>query len=134
MARSSQKIVADTSLAQARKNSAYFKRLLRAADSSHHSGTSIRETHHNGHHITIKTTYEVRVDGKVFDGALLVANSGDVHYHAIPTVGFPSAVDLMKCVIDVFPDDFRSPSHKSGEHHASEHGGHRQKSAAKKGG
>ena len=131
MARSG-KIVADPSLTQARKNSAYFRRLLRSSHASHDSGTSVREAHHNGHHITIKTTYEVRVDGKIFQGDLSVANGGDVHYHAIPTLGFPSAVDLMKCVIDVFPDVFATLSHNGEGHHTGEHAGHRRKRAAKK--
>jgi len=78
MARSSEKIQADVSLQRARKNGAYFKRLLTGGH-HHAEGPSIREAHHKGHHIVIATTYEVRIDGKVFEGNLSVANSGEVH-------------------------------------------------------
>ena len=117
MARSSEKIQADVSLRQARKSGAHFKRLL-AGGHNHVDGPSIREAHHKGHHIVIATTYEVRIDGKVFAGKLSVANSGEVHYHAIPTLGFASAVDMVKCVIDVFPDDFAGGSGGGGGSHA----------------
>ena len=123
MARSSEKIQTDASLSRAKKNSAYFKRLL-AGGHNHSAGASIREAHHKGHHIVIATTYEVRIDGKVFEGDLSVANSGDVHYHAIPNLGFASAVDMVKCVIDVFPDDFAGGSHVAGGSHAGSHATH----------
>jgi len=44
------------------------------------------------------------------EGHLAVGNDGQVHYHAIPNLSFPSAVDLVKRLIDAFPDDFVDPS------------------------
>lgn len=71
-----------------------------------HAEQSVREDHYNGHHIIIKTSYDIRVDGKKFSAALGVSNTGNVQYHGVPNVGFASAVDLMRCVIDQFPEDF----------------------------
>ena len=70
----------------------------------------MREADYNGHHITIKTTYEIKIDGKPFMGTLDVSNAGTVHYHGMPTAGFASALDLVKSVIDVFPDEFAAGS------------------------
>jgi len=122
-------VQADASLAQAKRATRQFKGLLRRqqADHSHHHGASIREDHYQGHHIVIKTTYAVTVDGKPFKAALEVANSGRVQYHAIPNVGFTSAIDLMRSVIDQFPGDFETSGggtggtpggHDGHEHHA----------------
>jgi hypothetical protein len=120
-------VQADASLEQAQKTSLLFASLLQAHGSGHghDDEPSVREEHHNGHHIVIKTTYEVTVDGKPFHAALGVSNSGRVQYHGIPNVGFASAIDLMKCVIDQFPADFpRKPgTPASGGGHGG-HGGH----------
>jgi hypothetical protein len=70
----------------------------------------MREAHYKGHHITIKTTYEITIDGKPFMGTLEVSNAGTVQYHGMPTAGFASALDLVKSVIDVFPDEFAAGS------------------------
>lgn len=123
MMRSSENIQADASLVQAKKKGVYFKRLLQGGHADHTGSGSIREAHHKGRHIVITTRYEVKIDGKPFHGDLSVGNGGEVHYHAIPTLGFPSAVDLVKCVIDVFPDDFPAGSPANGGEH-SHHTGH----------
>ena len=117
-------VEADAGLAQAKKASRQFKGLLRRqqAGHDHHHGASIREDHYKGHHIMIKTTYTVTVDGKPFNAALEVANSGRVQYHAIPNVGFTSAIDLMRSVIDQFPGDFTKSGGGTGGH--DDHGGH----------
>jgi hypothetical protein len=123
MPRSSDPVLADASLAQARKNNMRFRRLMRGGHVAHQPGASIREADHKGHHIVIRTKYEVTIDGKAFRGDLSVANSGNVHYHAIPNVGFASAIDMVKCVIDVFPDEF--PAGKSnGPSGHDDHDGH----------
>jgi hypothetical protein len=123
MPRSSDPVLADASLTQARKNSMLFRQLMRGGHVAHQPGDSIREADHKGHHIVIRTKYEVSIDGKLFRGNLSVANSGNVHYHAIPNVGFASAIDLVKCVIDVFPDEFPArPANGSSPH--GDHGGH----------
>ena len=99
------KISADSSAAQAEKTAPYFKKLM---DDMHmHGGMdSVREADYNGHHIVVRTAYTITIDGKPFDAGLDVTNGGHVHYHGMPNVGFASAIDLMKTVIDTFPDDF----------------------------
>ena len=66
---------------------------------------SVRQTEYNGHKITIYTKYEIKVDGKPFSGHIYVDNSGKVSAHALPNYSFVSAVDLVKKMIDEFPDD-----------------------------
>jgi hypothetical protein len=67
---------------------------------------SVREVDYKGHKITIYTQYQIKIDGKPFGGHLYVDNSGKVSAHALPNYSFVSAVDLLKKVIDEFPDDF----------------------------
>lgn len=112
-------ITADPSLAQAQKTSAVFKALIRNPHGGH--GASIREDHYKGHHIVIRTRYEIEIDGKKFHGDLDVSNAGTVQYHGIPNVSANSAVELIRSVIDAFPDDFstqRTKDHSHGAHHA----------------
>src|SRR5215475_3589074 len=75
-----------------------------------HHGTgrveSVREADHNGHHIVIRTTYQVEVDGRVLDLPLGVDNDGHVHCHSLPNYQFTSAIDMVKQIIDSFPADF----------------------------
>lgn len=100
-------ITADASLAQAQKTAPYFKQLL--ADMHAHMqepSTSTREADYRGHHVVIQTTYKVTVDGQPFNAGLGVTDDGRVYYHGMPNVGFDSAVDLMKAVIERFADDF----------------------------
>src|SRR5688500_14311108 len=120
--RKGEAVEADTTLEQARRSSPLFKRLLLSQHDSlgHDHGSSLREDHHKGHHIVIKTTYEVTIDGKKFAPPLGVSNAGIVEYHGMPNIGFPSAVDLIKCIIDQFPEDF---ARKTGEPHPVGHDG-----------
>ena len=67
-----------------------------------------RETDYKGHHIVVRTKYEVEVDGNRLMGHLGVNDAGSVHYHPIPNMSFTSALDMIKKVIDVFPNDFDS--------------------------
>lgn len=77
-----------------------------------HGGTmeSIREATYRGHHIVIRTSYHIEVDGAPLEGHLGVANDGQVHYHAIPNLRFVSTVDLVKQLIEAFPEDFQPRS------------------------
>ena len=80
---------------------------VRAAQRHRHGGSeSVREADYKGHHILIRTTYEIEVDGRPVTGHMGVDNEGRVHYHPVPNASFSSAVDLVKQLIDVFPDDF----------------------------
>jgi hypothetical protein len=67
---------------------------------------SLREVEYKGHKITIRTHYEIRVDGKPLAGHIYVDNSGRVSSHAMPTYSFVSTVDLIKKLIDAFPANF----------------------------
>jgi hypothetical protein len=109
-------ITADPSLAQAKKTSPVFKALLKSPHGHHQS---VREDHYKGHHITIRTTYEIEIDGRPFHGNLDVSNSGSVQYHGIPNVSSNSAVELIRAVIDTFPDDF-GPEHPEPHSHHSD--------------
>jgi hypothetical protein len=97
---------------------------LRHAAHGHVHGdlSSERVAEHGGHRIVIRTTYEITVDGRPFDVQVVVDNAGHVYYHGLPTEDFASVVDLVKRVIDQFPDDFGADGgHDHGDH---DHGDH----------
>ena len=71
---------------------------------------SVREDTYGGHHIVVRTSYRIEVDGVPVEGHLGVTNDGQVHYHAVPNLSFASAIDLVKQLIDTFPEDFQSGS------------------------
>lgn len=93
-----------------------------------HEATSVRELTHNGHVIRIITTYRVEVDGKPAEMHLSVDEDGQVYTHATPFVTYASAVDLMKEVMDAYPDAFSDAEaqnehrHEHGNAHAHDHG------------
>ena len=99
----------------------YVKKNMRLVKtvSPHHHGVeaSIREADYKDHHIVIRTTYEITVDGKALRGHMGVDNAGQVHYHPVPNASFASAVDLVKNLIDTFPDDFKQRSKTGGAAH-----------------
>jgi hypothetical protein len=77
---------------------------------------TVRESTYRGHHIVVRTTYSITVDDLAVEGHLGVSNDGQVHYHAIPNLGFSSAIELVEKLIDTFPDDFED-SDGEGPHH-----------------
>jgi len=81
-------------------------RARKAQRMRHRHSVVTREAEYKGHHIWVQTTYQASVDGKSLMGHLGVTDAGDVHYHPIPNLSLPSAIDLVKKIIDVFPDDF----------------------------
>jgi len=89
----------------------------------HHGESMVtRETNYKGHHIIVRTKYEVEIDGQRLMGHLGVNDAGSVHYHPIPNMSFSSALDMVRKIIDVFPNDFRpevppNPMHPM-EHHS----------------
>jgi hypothetical protein len=90
-----------------------------------HDTTAVREFTHDGHVITIITTYRVEVDGRPMAAHLSVDEDGRVFTHATPFVTYASAVDLMKAVIDAYPGAFSGAS-EPGRHPEHTHGtGHR---------
>jgi hypothetical protein len=86
-----------------KRNAPKVKKTLRHR---HKMSESVREAEYKGHRIVVRTRYEIRVDGGLVSGHLAVTNDGQVHYHPVPNVSFASAIDLVKQLIDVFPDDF----------------------------
>jgi hypothetical protein len=93
----------------------------------HHGGplVTVREDDHAGHHVVIRTTYEITVDGKTLAVPLVLTNAGVLHCHALPNYQFKSAIDLVRSLIDQFPDDFPPAGGSAGEGggHGHAHGG-----------
>ncbi len=85
-----------------KRNAPKVKMVLRHR---HEALPSVREAEYKGHHIVVRTTYDIRIDGKPVTGHMGVTNDGRVHYHPVPNVSFSSAIDLVKQLIDIFPDD-----------------------------
>ena len=92
-----------------KKNARHVKK---AQKHQHQSSESVRTADYRGHHIVVRTHYEIQVDGRVIMGHMGVSNDGQVHYHPVPNLSFASAVDLVKQLIDIFPDDFGSRAHR----------------------
>lgn len=46
------------------------------------------------------------IDGEPLEAHMEVSQNGNVHYHGIPNYTSASAVDVVKQVIDSFPDDY----------------------------
>jgi hypothetical protein len=99
-------------LAAPKKLGAYLSRKKMAmTQRAQHGGRkagaeSIRQLVHDGHKIVIHTTYRFEVDGKLIKLPLGVDDSGQVHCHSLPNYQTTSAVDMVKALIDNFPDDF----------------------------
>jgi len=66
------------------------------------TATSDREATHDGHLIRIETTYLITIDAAPLEGHMEVLDNGSVHYHGLPNYAVPSAVDLVRLVIDHF--------------------------------
>ena len=91
---------------------------------AHETMPSVREADYQGHHIIVRTHYEIEVDGKKVLGHVGVTNDGQVHYHPVPNLSFASAVEMVEKLIDIFPEDFT----KNGRSEA----GHRKSATLKK--
>lgn len=63
---------------------------------------TVRTVTHRGREIRIETTYRVTIDGEPLRGMLEVLGDGRVHYHGLPQYALPSAVDMVRRVIDYF--------------------------------
>jgi hypothetical protein len=82
-----------------------------------------------GHQITVRTTYEITVDGRPFAIHATVDDNGRVHYHGLPTRDFPSIIGLIQKAIDMFPDDFPEPAWKADPDNGSHHHEHHDESS-----
>ena len=83
---------------------------------------TVRRDTYRGHEITVRTTYVIEVDGRPIGGHLHVGRSGDVQAHALPNSTFGSAIDLVREMIDVFPERFADPVEGPGAEHGHGHG------------
>lgn len=86
-----------------KKNAEHVRR---AQKQRHGRMESVREADCQGHHIVVRTWYQIEVDGQMLMGHMGVTNDGQVHYHPVPNLSSASAVDMVKQLIDIFPDDF----------------------------
>lgn len=66
----------------------------------HGHGAGVRRLDYRGHAIEIVTTYQVTIDGEPWEGQIDVGSDGTVTYHGLPQYVVPSAVDLIRSVID----------------------------------
>lgn len=92
---------------------------LAMAAHPHHSGAlaDVREAEYRGHHIEVRTSYVITVNGRPFDIHVVVDNAGRVFYHGLPTRDFPSVIALVQKAIDQFPDDFGAGAGHGGHGH-----------------
>ena len=88
-------------------------------DHAHESMPSVREADYQGHHIVVRTRYEIEVDGKKVMGHVGVTNDGQVHYHPVPNLSFASAVEMVEKLIDIFPEDFTKKGRSDADKHKS---------------
>jgi len=66
----------------------------------HGADGSLRRFEYRRHEVEIITHYEVAVDGEPWPGQIAVHLDGTVTYHGLPQYAVPSAVDLIRGVID----------------------------------
>jgi hypothetical protein len=66
----------------------------------HGAEPSVREFEHRGHRVRIVTHYEVTIDGEAWTRPMQVHADGSVTSHDLPQYVLPSAVDLVRAVID----------------------------------
>ena len=89
--------------------------LQKTSEAHEHHGSPPRVAIHNGHEIVLETIYRVTVDGKKVDLGLMVDEQGKVHCHSLPSYQFQSALDMVKAIIDLFPDDFVKGKRSAGK-------------------
>jgi hypothetical protein len=68
---------------------------------------SIRKDEYKGHKIAITTTYDIEVDGKKIFPPIHISNNGSVGTHTLPNYVSSSAIELVKTLIDCFPEEFK---------------------------
>jgi hypothetical protein len=76
----------------------------------HGAHGGVRRFEYRGHRVEIETHYEVTIDGEPWRGEMSVRLDGTVTYHGLPQYAVPSAVDLLRGVIDTAyeaPEDVR---------------------------
>lgn len=69
-----------------------------------HELRSVRTAEYGGHTIKITTTYEIEIDGQSTSLHLRVADDGQLHCHTTPYAQYRSAIDVVKTLLDRFPE------------------------------
>lgn len=72
----------------------------------HHGLSSVRQFTHRGHKVTITTKYKIEIDGKSVNLHASVDQEGRLRCHSTPYESYPSASQLVKQLIDKFPEAF----------------------------
>jgi hypothetical protein len=87
----------------------------------------VRRFTHNGRTVEIETHYRITIDGIEFPDHIHVADNGTVHYHGLPQYSTPSAIDLVRRIVDRLSDTPPPPPIEPGDHdgHTPGHSGHR---------
>jgi hypothetical protein len=96
----------------AKKNASSMKAMMSGKDRQ----DTTREDDYKGHHIVIRTRYDITVDGQAVTGHMMLTNAGQVQYHGLPNYSFDSAVGLVRALIDNFPEDFEEKEGRSKGH------------------
>lgn len=115
----------------------YVKQNMRKASPMmammHHEGAQeiVREDDYKGHHIVVRTTYHITVDGQEVTGHIMLTNAGQVQYHGLPNHSFDSTVGLVRALIDNFPEDFDKKKKPSKPHGSMNMGGMAKKPGIK---
>lgn len=109
----------------------WVRELIGPEEAHEHRLRGVRCAEHNGHKIEIVTTYEISIDGTPVHFHASVGDDGMLRCHESPYAAVPSAIDLVKHLMDLYPDAFGGAGHgpgHDGEHDApaghdhSEHG------------
>jgi len=88
-----------------------------------HALISVRSFSHGGHDIKITTSYQIEINGTQIQLHARVDNEGHLHCHTTPYESYSSATDLVKKLIDRYPESFMNLQ-SSGEHLEHSHEGH----------
>jgi hypothetical protein len=95
-----------------------------------HEHVSVRRFEHDGHSIEIHTQYRILIDGQEFPDPIHVAGDGSVSYHGLPQYSAPSAVDLVRLIVERLVEDEPppliggsgpEPAHHHDHHHPEAH-------------
>jgi hypothetical protein len=108
------------------------EKVKKAQTQKHKGMESVRVAEYQGHHIVVRTRYEIEVDGKMLMGHVGVTNDGNVHYHPVPNLSFASAVEMVEKLIDIFPEDFGASGPHGNHGTGHDHKTAKVKKAAKK--
>mgnify|MGYP001795039389 CR=1 FL=1 len=77
---------------------------------------TLRKINHLSNAIEIETTYKITINGVKYNTHIMLGNDGALTTHAIPYRTFESMTDLIKALIELYPDEF-NPTSNHHHHH-----------------